>query len=565
MENKMLIRINKKIANSIDDGKLDRFDIDMERIRYREYINIDLEKISRARVEELEKVVAKLGDTVYGAVSASFHLRQYLRLVEGSKKLDTARIKKVQHFETLLVTAMQNMERKYLYHWDDKRGVMFCSHVCEIEYVPAQRHSDWVDPEHCTFLLSWEEFGKTKSQTIRWNARDLISLTVAGALERKGYYFEDASKREDYLASVEKFRKYADGIGVQFLASGTGTDDVDSSDNGGRYWWQSNNVILDKDQEQSRVVIDVFQESDEDDERERDSGYNPSWWLERKIEKGSKNITDEMIDKAAEELPPLHPTLVIFSLKKHMRLRVHISQLEEYTYDKGMGENLILPTESKTLISTLVNYEGQFKDVVKGKGGGVIVLATGKPGTGKTLTSEVYAEVMEKPLYTVQCSQLGTEPDELEESLMKIFSRAQRWNAILLLDEADVYVSERGSNIQQNAIVGVFLRVLEYYQGVLFLTTNRADLVDDAIASRCIARIDYEYPVPEDLKKIWKVLAAIQGVNIKQGTINKLVDSYKNISGRDVKNLLKLVKLTCGDKEAMFEHFELVKKFKPTK
>ena len=99
---------------------------------------------------------------------------------------------------------------------------------------------------------------------------------------------------------------------------------------------------------------------------------------------------------------------------------------------------------------------------------------------------------MQRPLYSVQCSQLGLEPADLERELLKIFTRAARWNAILLLDEADVYIHRRGSDIQQNAIVGVFLRVLEYYSGVMFLTTNRAELVDDAIASRCLARIDYQ-------------------------------------------------------------------------
>ena len=47
---------------------------------------------------------------------------------------------------------------------------------------------------------------------------------------------------------------------------------------------------------------------------------------------------------------------------------------------------------------------------------------------------------MQRPLYSVQCSQLGLEPADLERELLKIFTRAARWNAILLLDEADVYI-----------------------------------------------------------------------------------------------------------------------------
>src|SRR6185295_19284784 len=104
--------------------------------------------------------------------------------------------------------------------------------------------------------------------------------------------------------------------------------------------------------------------------------------------------------------------------------------------------------------------------IVAGKTGGTIVFCTGEPGTGKTLTGEVFSEVIKRPLYVVQCSQLGTDEEELEKQLKKVLRRAQRWGAILLIDEADVYVRERGDDIQQNAIVGVFLRVLEYYRGI---------------------------------------------------------------------------------------------------
>lgn len=63
--------------------------------------------------------------------------------------------------------------------------------------------------------------------------------------------------------------------------------------------------------------------------------------------------------------------------------------------------------------------------------------------------------------------------DGLEKSLIRIFQLASHWKAILLLDEADVVVKERTtSDVVRNALVSVFLRKLEYYDGILFLTTN---------------------------------------------------------------------------------------------
>jgi AAA+ superfamily predicted ATPase len=52
---------------------------------------------------------------------------------------------------------------------------------------------------------------------------------------------------------------------------------------------------------------------------------------------------------------------------------------------------------------------------------------------------------------------------------------------------------ERRSDIDvlRNAMVGVFLRKLEYHQGVLFLTTNRVKAFDPAFNSRINVAIRY--------------------------------------------------------------------------
>ena len=148
--------------------------------------------------------------------------------------------------------------------------------------------------------------------------------------------------------------------------------------------------------------------------------------------------------------------------------------------------------------------------------------------------------------------------------LLKVFRRARRWNAILILDEADVYVRQRGHNLKQNAIVGVFLRVLEYQGSILFLTTNRPEDVDDAIASRCVARLFYDYPTVEEQKKIWRVLASATKATISDKTIADIGKKNPKLSGRDVKNLLKLSMMVKKGKEIDAATVEFVKQFKPT-
>lgn len=168
--------------------------------------------------------------------------------------------------------------------------------------------------------------------------------------------------------------------------------------------------------------------------------------------------------------------------------------------------------------------------------------------THNTLTAEVYSEKMHRPLYKVQSSQLGTDPKTVEDQLKEVLQRAERWGAILLIDEADVYVLERGTDIRQNAIVGVFLRVLEYYRGVLFMTTNIGNAVDDAIISRTTARFLYERPDKKDQRKLWQVMSEQNKVKLTDDEIDSILKELPHLSGRDIKNLMKLAMIMAANK-----------------
>jgi SpoVK/Ycf46/Vps4 family AAA+-type ATPase len=71
-------------------------------------------------------------------------------------------------------------------------------------------------------------------------------------------------------------------------------------------------------------------------------------------------------------------------------------------------------------------------------------------------------------------------------ALSHISECAERWKAVLLLDEADVYLSQQSHDRLYNSLVLVFLRKLEYYEGIMFLTTNRLKDFDEAILSRLL-------------------------------------------------------------------------------
>lgn len=81
-------------------------------------------------------------------------------------------------------------------------------------------------------------------------------------------------------------------------------------------------------------------------------------------------------------------------------------------------------------------------------------------GLGVLRTADSYAppesvaDYLERPLYSISGGELGTEVSAVEEQLEKIFNLAKRWNAVTLLDEADVLLCKRSSaEMDRNAIV----------------------------------------------------------------------------------------------------------------
>lgn len=242
---------------------------------------------------------------------------------------------------------------------------------------------------------------------------------------------------------------------------------------------------------------------------------------------------------------PTTASLRVFDLPKQVLTNVDMRDLTPYVYDASLREKLILPATHRELLDVLTtDLEDYADDIVEGKGAGNVILAQGRPGVGKTLTAEVYAELVERPLYSIHSGSLGTSAESVRQKLEEVFARSARWGAVLLLDEADVFVIARGQSVEQNAIVAEFLRTLEYFgtSGLLFMTTNRSDEIDDAVLSRCAAIIQYEVPSPQDAKRVWQVLVANAGATelVGEDLIETLVATYPRLAPRDVKMVLRL-------------------------
>ncbi|KAH6630497.1 P-loop containing nucleoside triphosphate hydrolase protein [Chaetomium sp. MPI-SDFR-AT-0129] len=205
-------------------------------------------------------------------------------------------------------------------------------------------------------------------------------------------------------------------------------------------------------------------------------------------------------------------TLYGFALKSRTWEQLHVSNCHAPKNNAGAIDTLVMPPERKEMIKALVQKFTGYRptkswgaDFIESKGEGQIFLLHGSPGVGKTYTAECIAEYTNRPLLSLTCGDIGTNEVKLEEELSKWFRLAERWGAVMLLDEADAYLEARSSdNLQRNCLVSVFLRCVEYYRGILFLTTNRVGHFDDAFISRIHVIIKYDRLTPNDCKTIWK-------------------------------------------------------------
>ena len=251
------------------------------------------------------------------------------------------------------------------------------------------------------------------------------------------------------------------------------------------------------------------------------------------------------------------PDIHGFYLNEKKWIKIFVDGVHPVAWNKKAYERLVLPPQTKDLVRALVTVRtsqrgvkqglgvaGKRTDITNGKGNGLIMLLHGGPGTGKTLTAESVAEIAEMPLYRVTCGDIGTNAEAVEKYLNTVLYLGKTWNCVLLLDEADIFLEERSmADLKRNSLVSVFLRILEYYDGILILTSNRVGMFDEAFKSRIQVALHYENLTRSARKKIWQNFLDMleedeEDVNFDEIKFHLDDLSGKDLNGRQIRNVL---------------------------
>lgn len=145
-----------------------------------------------------------------------------------------------------------------------------------------------------------------------------------------------------------------------------------------------------------------------------------------------------------------------------------------------------------------------------GRGRGVLALFAGESGTGKTLSAEVVAAELGLDLYVVQLSSVVDKYiGETEKNLERIFTEADRTDAVLLFDEADAVFGKRSEvkdshDRYANLESAYLLQRLDSFDGIAVLTTNLRANIDDAFTRRLDLVVDFPFPGPAQRLALWR-------------------------------------------------------------
>ncbi|GAB3249353.1 ATP-binding protein [Kineosporia babensis] len=180
--------------------------------------------------------------------------------------------------------------------------------------------------------------------------------------------------------------------------------------------------------------------------------------------------------------------------------------------------DLVLPPEPLAMLHELVQ-RAQYRDQVLGqwrmrtgggRGHGLIALFAGESGTGKTMSAEVVAGELGMDLYVVDLSSIVDKYiGETEKNLERIFTEADRSDAVLLFDEADAVFGKRSEvkdshDKHANMQSAYLLQRLEQFDGIALLTTNLRANIDEAFTRRLDLIVDFPFPDAVQRELLWR-------------------------------------------------------------
>lgn len=248
------------------------------------------------------------------------------------------------------------------------------------------------------------------------------------------------------------------------------------------------------------------------------------------VKTGEPEMSGRMI------LTPETVHLLFFGEKLKPKFSIHFPAKEVHT-NMEWGD-LVVNTTVHSQINqiklwikhhqTLMEDWGMKKQILPG----FRALFHGPSGTGKTLTASLLGKEFNREVYRIDLSQVVSKYiGETEKNLEKIFTLAENKNWILLFDEADALFGKRtnaksSNDRYANQEVSYLLQRVESFNGLVILTSNFKNNIDDAFLRRFNIIIKFSKPTVEERIKLWNNMIP-ENISVDGDLINQLAANYE--------------------------------------
>lgn len=199
---------------------------------------------------------------------------------------------------------------------------------------------------------------------------------------------------------------------------------------------------------------------------------------------------------------------------------------------------------------TLLEEWGMKKQILPG----FRTLFYGPSGTGKTLTATLLGKEFGRPVYRIDLSQVVSKYiGETEQNLEKIFNLAENKNWILLFDEADALFGKRTSTKSSNdryanQEVSYLLQRVERFNGLVILTSNFKNNIDDAFLRRFNSIVRFSKPTVQERIQLWTLTLPKKA--IVDAVLMEQLATYYELTGAQIVSVIMHASLLALDKHS---------------
>ncbi len=226
-----------------------------------------------------------------------------------------------------------------------------------------------------------------------------------------------------------------------------------------------------------------------------------------------------------------------------------VGELAQRVKSSASWNEVILPEPVMDVVKEVLLYAREGRRVLQewglgarhAYGLGLSALFSGPPGTGKTLLAGLIAKELGLDLFRIDLSRIVSKYiGETEQRLGRLFDEARRGGVALLFDEADSLFATRTevkSSVDRyaNLEVNFLLQKMEHYDGLVILTTNLAESLDEAFRRRIRFHARFPLPNAAERARLWRSMipkTAPQSPNIDWDTLAQVYE----FSGGEIKN-----------------------------